>query len=144
MAAVSVAVVDGLVTPVSADARRWEIDSVRDLSEKEWQDRWVIGTRKHPGMLPLAGFGLIYHTHRSDRSPKGFPDIAALRNRDGYQTLVLVELKRWDGKPTPEQAAWLEELEALARVVNEICGTVKIITGVWRPQDRDAIWEEIQ
>ena len=59
----------------------------------------------------LVGFGMIYHTHRSDRSPAGFPDLVML-HRSGR--MVVVECKRQDNDPTDDQVAWLQGFENLA------------------------------
>ena len=58
---------------------------------------------------------LMYHTHRSDRSEAGFPDLVALRG----PRMVVAELKALDrrtGKPkkvTPAQERWLRAFRAM-------------------------------
>ena len=64
-----------------------------------------------------------YHTYRSKRSPVGFPDEVLVRER-----VIFAELKREDGKPTPDQIVWLT---ALARAGAEVY--------LWRPSDLDEI-----
>ena len=59
----------------------------------------------------LVGFGMIYHTHRSDRSPAGFPDLVML-HRSGR--MVVVECKRQDNDPTDDQVAWLDGFDDLS------------------------------
>lgn len=63
---------------------------------------------------------LAYHTHRSDHSEAGFPDLILVRGA----RLLAVELKRDGARPTPAQQKWLDALE--------LAGTV---TMVWRPVD---------
>lgn len=63
---------------------------------------------------------LIYHTHRSDHSEAGYPDLHIVSEADSLYR----ELKA-DGKhPEPAQAEWLDMLERQGRNV-----------GVWRPED---------
>lgn len=56
----------------------------------------------------LRGF-LVYHTHRSDRSEPGFPDVICVHPRTGQ--LLAVELKSETGRITREQRAWLDALQ---------------------------------
>lgn len=106
----------------------------RHMSEATWQQH-VEET------LAWAGFDLAYHTHDSRRSRKGWPDLVAIRQRPREITLLFVELKRWDTKPTPDQAKWLGALEAAAQLVNAAGCRVRVIVDVWRPQDRAHIQE---
>ena len=48
---------------------------------------------------------MVYHTHDSRHSAKGFPDLVLVRER-----LIFAELKSDGGKLRPEQAAWLAAL----------------------------------
>ncbi|HET6910749.1 MAG TPA: VRR-NUC domain-containing protein [Mycobacteriales bacterium] len=53
---------------------------------------------------------LVYHTHRSDRSEPGFPDVIAVHPRTGH--LLAVELKSANGRITRDQRAWLDALQS--------------------------------
>ena len=72
---------------------------------------------------------LYYHTWRSIHSPAGYPD--CIMTRDGR--LVIAELKKEDGQPTPEQYFWLLELSKVP------------FLGVflWRPSDLEGEVVEI-
>ena len=61
-----------------------------------------------------------YHTHRSDRSPAGFPDLVLVRGG----TVIFAELKRKTGRVSAAQQEWLDDL---SRTPN--------LTFVWRPGD---------
>ena len=61
-----------------------------------------------------------YHTHRSDRSPAGFPDLVLVRRG----VVVFAELKRQTGRVSPAQREWLADLKATPNP-----------TYVWRPGD---------
>ncbi len=63
---------------------------------------------------------LIYHTHRSDRSEKGFPDLVLVRP----PFVLYRELKSEKGRLKPEQETWLHTLGEAGQDV-----------GVWRPHD---------
>lgn len=67
-----------------------------------------------------------YHTRDSRRSAYGFPDICAVRSRDGR--LIFAELKVEDekrGKLTEAQEAWLAD----------ICAVRGVRAYLWRPRD---------
>src|SRR5689334_15069137 len=68
---------------------------------------------------------LCYHTHRSDRSEKGFPDLVMVRRNLLFQTrrVIFVELKSKTGKLTDEQWEWFEALASSSAGVY-----------VWRPE----------
>jgi hypothetical protein len=72
-----------------------------------------------------ANHWLVYHTHRSQHSAAGFPDLVCVRGT----RLVVCELKRVGQAPTMDQVRWLL---ALARVdgVEVFC---------WDPTDVDAM-----
>src|SRR5690242_15300121 len=65
---------------------------------------------------------LYYHTHRSQFSAKGFPDVMAIMD----DLLVVAEIKRQSGTATPEQQRWLEAFRGVQRVRVEL----------WKPSDR--------
>lgn len=67
----------------------------------------------------------VYHTYSSKRSEPGFPDVVLT---DG-ESLLMMELKDNRGKPTLDQARWLQLL----------AHTGKVETGIWRPRDFPAI-----
>ena len=70
-----------------------------DMTEKALQGQVNYELRR-------AGW-LVYHTHRSDRSEAGYPDVTAV-SPDGR--LLFAELK-WRGqRPTKAQTAWLDAL----------------------------------
>lgn len=66
---------------------------------------------------------LWYHTHRSDHSAAGFPDVVAIIDH----RLIFAELKRDGQEPTVAQRQWLE---ALAH-----CHTIEVY--VWHSSDLD-------
>ena len=70
-----------------------------------------------------------YHTRRSDRSDAGFLDLVLIRP----PRLIFAELKTDSPRSrlTLEQSAWIADLEQIAVVE----------TYVWRPADRDQIWQ---
>lgn len=65
---------------------------------------------------------MVYHTHDSRRSERGFPDLCLARARDGR--FIMAELKTDRGRVRPEQREWLAALAA--------CG---IETYLWRARD---------
>lgn len=69
----------------------------------------------------------VYHTHRSQYSEAGFPDLICVR--DGV--IVALELKTETGKVTAEQTTWLAELGEVPGV------TARLI----RPSDFDDVKE---
>lgn len=66
----------------------------------------------------------VYHTHRSDRSDPGWPDLVLAHPK--HRLLLVVELKSEKGRVTPDQRIWLDLLTA--------CG---VDARVWRPDDLD-------
>ena len=103
---------------------------------------------------------LYYHTHRSDRSPAGFPDIVAVSKVQGRT--VYAELKRqakigkrrgWIGRPvlSLSQETWLHSLRTagnkevyLWTPIDWFDGTIATIidgSGVYTPQAIATRWE---
>jgi hypothetical protein len=88
---------------------------VMSMLEKPFQTRVIQLAKFH-------GFELVYHTHNSQRSAPGFPDLVMVSTRHGR--VLYRELKRTVGKVTADQQAWLDALTAAGQDV-----------GVWRPAD---------
>ncbi|MFE6228925.1 VRR-NUC domain-containing protein [Cellulosimicrobium sp. NPDC057862] len=65
---------------------------------------------------------LVYHTHDSRKSERGWPDLVLVHPTRGR--LLYRELKQQKRYPTPEQRKWLAALAATGADV-----------GVWRPLD---------
>lgn len=65
---------------------------------------------------------LTYHTHRSDHSESGWPDLVCVHPRTG--DLVVAELKSAKGKVTAAQQEWIDALAVAGITVH-----------VWRPAD---------
>lgn len=74
-------------------------------------------------LLKVLGIGRWYHTRYSLGSNKGFPDLVICAPAAGLGVLYR-ELKSARGKPTPEQQAWLTDLQTAGE---DAC--------VWRPAD---------
>ena len=95
----------GITSPTRAQTAR------ATVKERELQDAVVE-------MALLLGY-LVYHTHDSRHSAKGFPDLVLCKPR----RLIFAELKDEHRAVTKEQEQWLEALRA--------CG---LETWVWRPE----------
>ena len=82
---------------------------------------------------------LVYHTHDSRHSAKGFPDLVMVRGG----RLLFVELKAEKGKLSPEQRAWFQALVSVSVEIDariddsfvENTGVVEVY--VWHPTDLD-------
>lgn len=83
--------------------------------EKQFQEQVIILAR-------FLGWELIYHTHRSDRSPAGFPDLVLVH--PGQRRVIWRELKATKGRLSPAQRIWLDGL-----------GIAGQDAAVWRPTD---------
>lgn len=70
-----------------------------------------------------AGY-LAYNTHRSDKSPPGYPDLIVLSPPDwpGLPTLIVAELKRPGNRPTEPQRSWLNAFAHLGTLINRAVG----------------------
>lgn len=51
-----------------------------------------------------------YHTHRSEKSPKGFPDLVLVRARHQQPRVIFLEVKGDRTRVTDDQRAWIDEL----------------------------------
>lgn len=102
-------------TVTAAELRR---EAAEAMPERELQEN-VRQLCKRLGCL-------YYHTHRSDRSPAGFPDCVIVTNQS---ELIFAELKNQKALPSPAQRAWLDALEDVTERVPW--------QGVylWRPMD---------
>ena len=89
--------------------------------DREAEERFLARVRS----LAKANGWLCYHTHRSDRSEAGFPDLVCTNGA----RILIAELKSATGKLTKEQAWWIELLRHT--------GTVDV--RVWKPKDWPAI-----
>ena len=85
------------------------------MTEREWQNQVTQ-------LMTIWGWRW-YHTHDSRRSKRGFPDLAAVRER-----LIIVEVKTDRGRLTIDQAEWIRDLEA-----------AHVEVYVWRPRDWNAV-----
>lgn len=70
-----------------------------------------------------------YHTHNSQHSSPGFPDLVIV----GANGVIFRELKSETGKPTPMQTFWLAILSAAGQDAK-----------LWRPSDLPDIQKELQ
>jgi hypothetical protein len=100
----------------------------------------IIGTGRSPGLAQRLGWDLAYHTHRSDRSPAGFPDLVLVHPRAAR--IEFAELKRQSpkAKTSPAQDAWLEGLRAVEEFIachasNDALAPSPFGVHLWRPLD---------
>lgn len=86
----------------------------RNLTEKQFQ-AWIVRRARE------RGWTRQFHVLRSqvkdgrwttNTSTPGVPDLWLLRPPQ----LVVLELKRWGGKPTPDQAKWIAGLQKVPGV----------------------------
>lgn len=83
------------------------------MTEKELLDN-VRSAAKQFGWM-------VYHTHRSDRSEPGFPDLMLIKGTH----LLAVELKTETGRTTPAQDAWLDAFRGVTHRPDAL---------IWRPR----------
>lgn len=97
-----------------------------ELKESDFQE-WLRQ------LAEVYGY-MFYHTHRSQFSPSGFPDIVMVR-LEPKPRLIFIELKTDDLKhsqPSIDQWVWLYILQHIGKPVECF---------LWRPSDRDFIEE---
>ena len=105
---------------IGAKARRCARNrALDDVLEADFQNQVLE-------LAELCRFERRYHTHRSDRSTKGFPDLVLVSR--GRGRLIFAELKRQTTELTDEQVAWCDDLDAVGAEVY-----------VWRPEDLERI-----
>lgn len=91
---------------------------LRAVTEKAWQQQVVE-------ILEWHGW-TTYHTFDSRRSDPGFPDLVAIRARDGDH--LVAELKRQTGVMTSDQLRW-----------HALFLAAGVDAYVWRPADVDKV-----
>ncbi|GAB3166706.1 hypothetical protein GCM10027059_26080 [Myceligenerans halotolerans] len=104
----------GARSPALVTAAEFRAQVARDMSE----DTLLANVRKLARELRL----LVYHTHDSRKSERGWPDVVLASADRGL--LLVRELKDERRKVTDEQADWLHHLRDLG-----------IDADVWRPRD---------
>jgi hypothetical protein len=77
-----------------------------------------------------------YHTHRSDRSVRGFPDLVLVRGT----RLIFAELKTDKGVLSSHQQEWIDALATVASA--DISANVAVY--LWRPADWPAIEQALR
>lgn len=110
------------------------------LTEEQWQ-RQVVD------LASLYGWDYVYHTHRSEHSAPGWPDLALIRRKD--RRIVFAELKSPQGSATPDQLAVLEVLLAVSEggwtdhgrrdIGALVPGMARIDVELWQPGDLDRV-----
>lgn len=97
---------------------------------------WIVD------LAMLLGFDLIYHTHRSQHSPAGFPDLCMLKEvarETRRSAFVFLEVKgitrKGPGTVSAEQEAWIQ---ALRKVGGNVYAAI-----VW-PWQRDLLANELR
>jgi hypothetical protein len=111
----------------------FEAAVAKGMSEKVW----AAHVRS---LLTVAGFQLVYSTWNSLHSPKGWPDVVAIRRESPGFTVVIAELKTERGKTTAAQDQWLDAWGAIAATMNGLSQTVRVVVGVFRPRDKEELW----
>lgn len=96
-----------------------KVQDYRDLQAKAMSERQLQDL-----IIALAermGF-IVYHTHDSRRSQKGFPDLVLVHPKQ--KRVIWRELKSEKGVTSSEQKVWLSSLLLVGEDVD-----------VWRPRD---------
>lgn len=75
-----------------------------DTPPRETEGQFLAEVRRYAKSRGWA----TYHTHRSEKSEEGFPDLVLTRR----PRVVFLELKADRTKVTDAQRAWIEELRA--------------------------------
>jgi VRR-NUC domain len=73
-----------------------------------------------------SGYGCVYHTHRSEKSSPGFPDLVLARTDP--PDFLMAELKSDFGRLSPDQSLWLTTLRRAG-----------VDVYLWAPKDMDEI-----
>ena len=95
--------------------------------KKEWTEK---NFQSHIEKQAKIHGWLYYHTHRSDRSVKGFPDLVLVRDDRLMFWELKIDEKR--SKVTPHQQQWLDALAATGAE-----------TAVYRPSDIEEMLEKL-
>jgi hypothetical protein len=91
-------------------------------------------------LLKQLGFR-TYHTWLSKRSDPGFPDVVAVRHRDG--AVVAVECKSKNGRVTRDQAEWIHAFQQVPGCLfAHVVGPTDSIDNNW--MSYDAALDEIR
>ena len=96
--------------------------------KKEWTEK---NFQAHIEKQAKIHGWLYYHTHRSDRSVKGFPDLVLVRDDRLMFWELKIDEKR--SKVTPAQQQWLDALAATG-----------VETAVYRPSDIEEMLEKLE
>lgn len=124
-----------------ARANGWQI-TIADTQENsplyKHLHYWFRGKMKKVLDFLLArrreDFLLCYHTHNSERSAPGWPDLALVHP---CGKLIFIELKQEGKYPTTEQRLWLAALSRAA----EVNPLVEVF--LWKPADWDEVVEAL-
>lgn len=92
-----------------------------DTPPRETEAQFLASVIK---LARLCGWA-VYHTHNSQHSEAGFPDLVMVKR----PRVLFVELKSDRGKVTDAQGAWLDELRACDQEAY-----------VWRPKH----WQQLE
>ena len=109
-------------TAAQRKAAKTQAMPLREMSEAQYQG-WIIEQAQ------AAGWVLQFHVLRgqvkggqwvTNTSSRGVPDLWLLRPSTGQ--LVVLEVKAWRGRPTPEQLQWVAGLQSVPGVEAFIVG----------------------